>query len=103
MTNYATKADLKNTAGVDTSSFAKKTDLAHVKSDVDKLDIDKLKCLPTNLNNLKSKVNKLHVDKLAPFPAALSKISNVVILHKLILSWWKSLSYRNQFIDLWSK
>ena len=43
-------------AGFDTSSFAKKTDLANSKSDVDMLDIDKLKNLPTNLNNFKSKV-----------------------------------------------
>ena len=34
--NYATKADLKNVPGVDTSDFAKKTDLANLKSDVDK-------------------------------------------------------------------
>ena len=43
LTNYATKADLKNAAGVDTSKFAKKVDLASVKSNVDKLDIDKSK------------------------------------------------------------
>ena len=40
--NYATKYDWKNKTGVDTSDFAKKTDLANLKSDVDKLDIDKL-------------------------------------------------------------
>ena len=39
--NYATKTYLKNSAGVDRSSFAKKADLAHLKSYVDKLDIDK--------------------------------------------------------------
>ena len=38
--------------------FAKKTDLANIKSDADKLDIDKIKSVPTNLNNLKSKVDK---------------------------------------------
>ena len=38
----ATKADLKNATGVDTSTFAKKVGLANLKSDVDKLDIDKL-------------------------------------------------------------
>ena len=43
LSNYATKADLKNSTGVDTSDVAKKTDLANLKSDVDKLDIDKLK------------------------------------------------------------
>ena len=43
LSNYTTKADFKNATGVDTSNFAKKTDLANLKSDVDKLDIDKLK------------------------------------------------------------
>ena len=41
--NYATKADLKNATGTDTSDFAKNTDLANIKSDVDNIDIDKLK------------------------------------------------------------
>ena len=39
----STKADLNNVTGVNKSDFAKKTDLANLKSDVDKLDIDKLK------------------------------------------------------------
>ena len=43
LSNYATKADLKYATGVDSSDFAKKTDLANLKSDVDKLDIDKFK------------------------------------------------------------
>ena len=76
LSNYATKTDLKNAAGVDTSSFAKKADLANLKSDVDKLDIDKLKNAPTNLSNLKSKVDKLNVDKLVPMPVDLSKLSD---------------------------
>ena len=41
--NYATKSDLKNATGVTTLQFAKKADLASLKSDVDELDIDKLK------------------------------------------------------------
>ena len=40
---YVTKGDLKSAAGADTSGFVKKTDLANLKPDVDKLDIDKLK------------------------------------------------------------
>ena len=56
LSNYATKTGLKNPTGADTSSFAKKNDLANLKSDVDELYIDKLKSLLTNLNNLKSKV-----------------------------------------------
>ena len=42
LSNYATETDLKNATGVDTSKFAKKVDLANLKSDVDKLDIDKV-------------------------------------------------------------
>ena len=60
--------------------FLKKTDLANLKSDVDKLNIDKLKNLPINLSFLKSKVDKLDVDKLLPIPVDLSKLSDVVKL-----------------------
>ena len=49
------KADLKNATGVNTLNFAKKTDLANLKSDVDSLDIDKLKNVPGNLSNLKNR------------------------------------------------
>ena len=60
MSNYATKAEFKNTARVDKSDFVKKSDLAKIKSDVNKLDIDKLKNAPSNLSNLKSIV-VLHI------------------------------------------
>ena len=56
LSNYATKVDFKNATDVYSSNFAKKTDLANLKSDVDKLDIDKLKNVPSNLSNLKSEV-----------------------------------------------
>ena len=56
----------------------KKTDLANLKSNVDELDIDKLKNVPTNFSNLKNKVHKLVVDKLVPVPVDLSKLSDVV-------------------------
>ena len=78
LSNYATKTDLKNATGADTSKFAKKVDLANLKSDVDKLDIDKLKNVSTNFSDLKSKVDKLDVDKLEPVPVDLSKLSDVV-------------------------
>ena len=55
-----------------------KTDLANSKSNEDKLDIDKLKNVPTNLNNLKIKVDKLDVDKLVPALVDLSKLCDVV-------------------------
>ena len=55
-----------------------KSNLASLKTEVDKLDIDKLNSLPNNLSNLKIKVDKLDVDKLVPVPVNLSKYSNVV-------------------------
>ena len=58
--------------------FAKKIDLANLKSDVDRLDIDKLKRLPTNLSNLKSKVDKLDIGKLESTPLDLRKVSNII-------------------------
>ena len=48
LSNYSTKTDLKKATGVNASTFAKKTDLSNLKSDVDKLDIDKLKNVTTN-------------------------------------------------------
>ena len=61
--------------GATTSSFAKNSDLAILKSDVYELDIDKLN-VPIGLSNLKSKVgNKLDVDKLLPIPSDLKKIN----------------------------
>ena len=59
MSNYTTKADWKNSTGFDTSSFAKKIDLANLKYNVDKLDIDKLKNVSTDISNFKSKVDNL--------------------------------------------
>ena len=78
MNNYATKTDIKNITHVDTSRFALKTNLASLKTEVGKLDIDKLKNLPNNLSNLKTIVDKLDIDKLVTVPVDLSKLSNVV-------------------------
>ena len=49
LSNYATKDDIKDILHVDTSRFALKTNLANLKSEVDKLDVDKLKPIPTDL------------------------------------------------------
>ena len=59
-------------------NLLKKIDVASLKSNVDKLDIYKLKNVPTNLSSLNSKVDKLNIDKLAPVSVDLSKLSNVV-------------------------
>ena len=68
LSNYATKSDLKNAAGVDTSQFAKKYDLTNLKSEIDKFDINELKNVASGLNILKCKVDKLDVDKLKTVP-----------------------------------
>ena len=72
------KSRFKKAAGVAASDFSEKTDLANLKSDVDKLDIEKLKNVSRNLNNLKSKEDKLNVDQLGPVPVDLSKLRDVV-------------------------
>ena len=55
--NYATKSDFQNATGIDTSPFAKQVDLTNVKSNIDRLNIDKLKNILTNLSILKSKLD----------------------------------------------
>ena len=54
-----------------------KNDLANLKSDFDKVDIDELKTIPSGLRSLKSKVYKLDIAKLETAPVDLSKLSDV--------------------------
>ena len=56
LSNYATKTDLKNVTHVDVSSFASKTNLASLKTEGDKLDIDKLTPVPNDLAKLSNVV-----------------------------------------------
>ena len=56
LSNYTTKTDLKNVTHVDTSSFALKITLASLKTEVDKLDIDKLATVPVDLSKLSDAV-----------------------------------------------
>ena len=77
LSNYATKAKLKNATRVNTTKF-NKFDLAGLKSGADKLDINKWKIVPSNLKNFKNKEDKLDIDKLVPAPVDLSKLSDVV-------------------------
>ena len=51
LSNYARKADIKNILHVDTSSFALKTNLGNLKTEVDKFDINKLVPVPVDLSN----------------------------------------------------
>ena len=62
--NYATKTDLKNITHVDVSSYASKTNLAALKSEVDKIDEDKLKTTPADLAKLSNVVKNDAVKKI---------------------------------------
>ena len=63
LTNYATKTDLKYITHVDVSSFASKTNLAALKTEVDKIDVDKLKTTPIDLDRLSNLVKNDVVKK----------------------------------------
>ena len=64
LSNYATKTDLKNVTHVDTSSFALKTNLATLKTEVDTLDIDKSVPASTDLSKLSNVVKKMLLKKM---------------------------------------
>ena len=64
LTNYTTKNDLKNITYVDVSSFASKTNLAALETEVDKIDTDKLKTIPVDLAKLTNAVKNDLVKKL---------------------------------------
>ena len=57
--NYATKADIKSISYVDTSNFALKTNLANLKTEVDKLEIDKLVPVPVDLSKVSDAVKMM--------------------------------------------
>ena len=76
ISNYATKADIKNISHVDTSSFALKTNLASLKTEVDKLDIDKLVPVPVDLSKL-SDVVKNDVVKKTVYDKLVAKVNSI--------------------------
>ena len=76
LSTYATKADIKNITHVDTSSSALKTNLANLKTEVDKLDIDKLVPVPVDLSKL-SAVVKNDVVKKDVYDKLVAKVNNI--------------------------
>ena len=77
LTNYATKTDLKNITHVDVSSFASKTNLAALKTEVDKTDVDKLKTAPVDLAKLTNAVENDLVKKTV-YNAKVTSIENQI-------------------------
>ena len=76
LSNYATKTDIKNISHVDTSSFALKTNLANLKTEVDKLDIDILAPVPVDLIIL-SDVVKTDVIKKTTYDELVAKVDDI--------------------------
>ena len=75
LSSYATKADIKNISDVETSNFASKTNLANLKTEFDKLDIDKLTPVPVDLSKL-SDVVKNDIVRKAGYDKLVDKINN---------------------------
>ena len=76
LSNYTVTTDLKNILYVDTSSFALKTNLASLKTEVDKLYIDKLVPVPVNLSKI-SDVVKNDVVKKNVYDRLVAKVNNI--------------------------
>ena len=77
LSNYATKTDIKNISHVDTSSFALKIHLANLKTEVDKLDINKLASVPVDLSKV-SDVVKNDVIKMTDYNAKITEIEGKI-------------------------
>ena len=77
LTNYATKTDLKNIMHTDVSSFASKTNLAALKTEVDKTDADKLKTVPVDVVKLSSVVDN-DVVKKTDYNTKVTSIENQI-------------------------
>ena len=76
LSNYATKKDIKDITHIDVSGFASKTNLAVLKTEVDKIDTDKLKTMPNDLTKL-SNVVKNDVVKKTDYNVLKSKVDGV--------------------------
>ena len=76
LSNYAAKTDLKNVSHVDVSSFALKSNLANLKTEVDKLDIGKLQRVPVDLAKLNNKAANDVITK-TQFSTLVSKVHSI--------------------------
>ena len=82
LTNYATKDDVKNITHVDVSSYATKTNLAAFKTEVDKIDTDKLKTVPDDLAKLSNVVKNDVIKKTDYITKVTSIETKIAILTK---------------------
>ena len=76
LSNYATKADIKNISHIDTSSFALKTNLANLKAEINKLDIDKMAPVPVDLSKISDGVKNGAIKKTV-YDKLVAKVYNI--------------------------
>ena len=84
LSNYATKDDVKNITHVDVSSYATKTNLSALKTEVDKIDIDKLKTVPDDLAKLSNVAKNEVVKRLILVLIIMSQELNLV---QILIHW----------------
>ena len=78
LSNYTTKTDIKNISHVDTSSFVLKTNLANLKTEVDKLDIEKLAPVPVDLSKVNDVVEN-DVVKKTVYDKLVAKVNAILL------------------------
>ena len=77
LSNYAAKTDLKKATGIDTSKLSAKSDLASLKVEADKIDVDKLKTVSVDLSKLRNVVNNDVVKKTTVYDTLVAKVNNI--------------------------
>ena len=95
--SYATKTDLKNVTNVDVSSFVSKTNLTSLKTEVDKIDTEKLKTDPVDLGKLNNVV-KNDVVKKTEYDKLVTKVDNTDTTNFVLRT-----KYENDSADLEKK
>ena len=99
LSNYATKADIKNISHIDTSSFALKSNLAILKTKVDKLDIDKLIPVPVDLSKLSDVVKNDLVKKIV-YDILVAKVNSIDTSRFVLkLSMTQTKQLENKILD----
>ena len=84
LSNYATKTDVKDATGIDTSNFALKSNLTNLKTEVDKIDVAKLKTVPAGLSKLRNVAKKKVIENTG-YDKLVTKVNNIDDPLKFIL------------------
>ena len=77
LSNFVTKADLKNATGIGTSRLALKSNLATLKAEIDKIDVEKLKTVSIDLSKLSNVIINNNVVKKTVYDKLVEKVNNM--------------------------